>query len=276
MSAHESAAARTEVLSVCVPGVLESRADEVLPLASVGKLLLLAEIARAVAEDELDPDQQVDVLDEDRCGGSGLLVDLSPSRWTLRDLVLLTASVSDNTATNALIRLVGVERVNARAAQLGLRRTRLLDRIREPRLSSHPTTFARGTARELASLAARVAGDEPWARMMLGWLASNTDRGMVAAAIPHDPEAREMDAITGPEIAGAPLLLRVANKTGTDTGIRADVGVVRIGGGDGVGKHDLCYAVIGHCSPGSEYELIRSMRAVGRLIARAAGTTPPE
>jgi beta-lactamase class A len=253
-----------ETLAVCVPGLIETRADEVLPIASVGKLLLLAEIARGLAAGELDPDEPLAVRDDEYCGGSGLLTALSQRNWTLRDLVLLTASVSDNTATNVLIRRIGLERVNAWAQELGLRETRLLDRIREPRLPEHAPTFAHGTARELAVLATRVAGEEPWARRMLGWLAANTDRGMVAAGIPHDPEDRDVPDVGAARKPGNAAWL--ANKTGTDAGVRADVGVVR--GGDG---HQLCYAVIGHCRPGGEYDVVRAMRAIGLVIGRAAG-----
>lgn len=255
----------SEVLSACVPGLLESRADDVLPLASVGKLLLLAEIAHAIAARDLDPAEPVDIRDDEYCGGSGVLTGLSPRRWTLRDLVLFTASVSDNTATNALIRLIGVPRIDARAESLGLRETRLLDRIREPRLPEHPPTFARGTARELAALATLIAGEEPWARMMLGWLAANTDRSMVAAAVPHDPEERAVPRAGTADPDAQPGALWLANKTGTDIGTRADVGVV----------HNLAtgrrtsYAVIGRCAPGDEDALVHSMRAVGVLIARA-------
>ena len=264
MSGRDVDGRRLDALAVCAPGLLEARADEVLPLASVGKLLLLAEIARQFADGRLDPEEQADVAAEDHCGGSGLLAHLSPQRWTLADLVRFTAAVSDNTATNALIRRVGLERVNAGAEELGLRRTRILDRIREPRLPHHPPTFARGTARELAALATRVAGPEPWGRTMLGWLAANTDRSMVAAAVPHDPEDRDVpDAAHRCDAAGPRGTLWLANKTGTDTGTRADVGVVR-------GAREVAYAVIGTCEPGGEYELVRAMRAVGLLIGRAA------
>lgn len=246
------------VLAACVPGLIEARADLLLPLASVGKLLLLAQIARDLADGGLFATDEWTIDPEDYCAGSGLLCRLSPRRWTVLDLIHLTAAVSDNTATNVLIRQVGLERVNEGAKALGLTRTRILDRIRAPRLLCHPPTFALGTAREPAALAQRIAGEEAWARTMLGWLALNTDRAMVAAAIPHDPEALEV-----PERPVGPDRLWVANKTGTDAGIRADVGVVR-------GARDLCYAVVGSCPPGREYELLRAMRAVGLLVGRAA------
>ncbi|WP_199810010.1 serine hydrolase [Streptomyces sp. NRRL F-5126] len=248
-------------LSVSVPGVLEHRPDEVLPLASVGKLLLLAEVAHGLtgtgpAGDRLDAAEPVELLGEDHCGGSGLLTRLSVRRPTIADLAVLTAAVSDNTATNALIRRVGLSRVNKRAEALGLVRTRVLDRIREPRLPGHPTTFAVGTAAELSALAERIAADERWARLLLGWMAGCGDRAMVPAFIPHDAEDAEVRDVPCPS-------LWVANKTGTDEGVRCDVGVVR-------GARQVCYAVLARCAPGDEFEMVRAMRAVGAQIAAAA------
>lgn len=265
----------TRLLAVAVPGLIETNADEVLPIASVGKLLLLARIAQEFADGRLRSGEEITIHPEDYCAGSGLLTALSPRRWTMLDLVHLTAAVSDNTATNALLRRVGLDRVNEGAGRLGLRETRILDRIREPRLSDHAPTFALGTARELAALAQRIAGSEDWARMMLGWLGMNTDRSMVAATIPHDPEERDLHAAgptqaqaqapgLGPKL-GAEAPLRLANKTGTDAGVRAEAGVVR-------GSRDLCYAAIGRCAPGDEHKLVSSLRGIGVLIAaHAAG-----
>ncbi|MFD2351767.1 serine hydrolase [Nonomuraea ferruginea] len=123
------------------------REDVELPLASVGKVLLLAEVAMGIDGGVLDPDEPVSLHDDDYCGGSGLLPGLSARTWTVGDLALLTASVSDNTATNALLRRIGLDRVNAAAAALGLTHTRLLDRIREPRGPEHPCGLRPGHRR---------------------------------------------------------------------------------------------------------------------------------
>lgn len=255
-------AALPGTLAYAVPCWGEHLADEVLPLASVGKLLLLAAVAQDFTTGELDPSEPLALLDEDYSTGSGLLLKLSARRWPLLDLARLTAAVSDNTATNALLRRVGLDRVCAAAAALGLRQTRVLDRIREPRLPQHPPTFAVGTARELASLAATVADDPGWGPLLLEWMAGCLDRGMVPAAIPHDPEDSTVRGVPGPG-------LWVANKTGTDVGTRCDVGVVR-------GARQVCYAVLTQCAAGREFEMMLGMREVGAVVGRlAAGGRRP-
>ncbi|SEM07330.1 serine hydrolase [Nonomuraea pusilla] len=224
--------------------------DAELPLASVGKLLLLAEVAMSVEGGILHPDTPVTLHDDDYCGGSGLLLSLSGRSWTIGDLALLTAAVSDNTATNALLREIGLDRVNAAAAALGLSRTRLLDRIREPRGPEDPPTFAIGTAADLSCLAALVAGADGWQVLMRGWMQQNTDHTLVPALVRHDPE-------------GAWL----ANKTGTDEGVRSDVGIM---GGR------IAYAVLAHGPSGSEHELASAVRRAGLdVAARLSAATAP-
>ncbi|WP_244301893.1 serine hydrolase [Microbispora triticiradicis] len=255
-SLAELAASCPGTLAVCVPGLLGVNEDVVLPLASTGKVLLLAALARDVASGALDPAEPVALLDEDYAGGSGLLTELSARRWTIGDLAVLTASVSDNTATNALLRRLGLARVDAAAGALGLAGTRVHDRIREPRLPAHPPAFATGTARELAGLMRSVAyGREPWQRLLLGWMACNTDRGLVPALLPHEPEDREPPRVL-PYAAG----VWVANKTGTDAGTRADVGVIAAARWEG-------YAVLAHGPEGSEQALVRAVRQAGVAVA---------
>lgn len=230
------------VRAVGEPGglVLGVHEDVELPLASVGKLLLLAEVAMSLEGGILDAEEPVALEDDDYCGGSGLLLGLSQRQWTVGDLALLTAAVSDNTATNALLRRVGLDRVNAAAAALGLTRTRLLDRIREPRTDTDPPTFALGTASELSGLAALVAGGQGWQVQLREWMLANTDHGLVPALIRHDQEAAW-----------------IANKTGTDEGIRTDVGIM---GG-------LAYAVLASGPPGSEQSLVTAVRQAGLTLS---------
>ncbi|WP_248964716.1 serine hydrolase [Sphaerisporangium perillae] len=248
-------------LAVSVPGLLALNEDVELPLASAGKLLLLAEVARSVSAGSLDPAETVTLLDDDYCGGSGLLGGLSARRWTIGDLALLTAAVSDNTATNALIRRLGLDRVNERAADLGFVRTRVLDRIREPRLPEHPATFAVGTAAELARFAADLvdaADPAPWKRKLIGWMAHNTDRSLVPALLPHEPEDRDLPA--GPVPSGT---VWAANKTGTDTGVRTDVGVL-------IGVRRVGYAVLTLGLAGQEPALVTAVRQAGIRIGALA------
>ncbi|MET8703750.1 serine hydrolase [Kitasatospora sp. NPDC004723] len=262
----------------------------VLPVASASKLLLLAEVARRLDTGELRADAVVPIEAEDVAGGTGLLRRLARGRasgraadgggagsadgagacgWTVEDLAWLTASVSDNTATNALLRTVGLPATERLARELGLERLTLHDRVRDVRGPGVPPVFATGTARDLARLVALAVRGElvtPGASArLLEWMRSNTDHGLVPALVQHDPYAECFpDSLPGG--------LLVANKTGTDTGVRADAGVL-------IGTRRVAYAVIAHwdvaLGPSTERAAVHAIREVGRALAAGAQRGEP-
>lgn len=104
------------------------REDEEFPAASVIKLPLVMALYADAAEGRLSLDERVPV--GTRAGGSGVLGWLpSVERLSLRELAALTVSVSDNTAANALIDRLGVERMAERLRGWGIARTRLQRRL---------------------------------------------------------------------------------------------------------------------------------------------------
>ncbi|MGX2992799.1 serine hydrolase [Streptomyces sp. JNUCC 64] len=242
------------------------RDETVLPVASTSKLLLLAEVARRLDSGELDADRPVEVRAGDRAGGTGLLTRLGRTGWSVADLCWLTASVSDNTATNALLRLVGLDATARLAERLGLAHLRLHDVVRDERGPGVPPVFATGTARDLALLVARAAHGtmvSPGASArLLRWMRANTDHGLVPALAAHDPYAPCF-----PEPLPGALL--VANKTGTDAGTRADAGLL-------VGTRRIAYAVVAHwdtaLGPSTERAAVHAIRDVGRTLAEHAMT----
>ena len=94
------------------------------PSASTIKVLIMAEVMRQVEAGKLSLDDIVPVPDDAKLADSQIGL-LDAGEYTLRDLVTLMIIVSDNTATNVLIDLVGFEPVNRLAAELGLKATAL-------------------------------------------------------------------------------------------------------------------------------------------------------
>jgi beta-lactamase class A len=239
---------------------VEAHADAVVPLASVGKVLLLAEVARRLDDGSLAADHQVALTAEDRAlGGTGLLARLSPTTWTAHDLVTATAAVSDNAATNALLRLVGLDAVQRLATAAGLRHTTVHDRIRVTRGAGDPPQFATGTPRELVDLLTAVADDRlvsaGTSRRLRGWMRLNTDRALVADAVRHDPYG--------------PGQVTVMNKTGTDDGVRADVGIVD-------GRRRVVYAVVSTFPAGEEMRAVAEVRRWGATVNALAACLEPD
>jgi beta-lactamase class A len=201
----------------------EDAAEHVHPTASIGKVFLLCEVAERIVDGRLDAGQMV--LRDPRLAvaDSGLWQHLAQDSLPLGDACVLIAAVSDNWATNVVLDLVGLTGAGERARALGCVESCLNDRVRDARTAVDPATLSTGTARELADVARRIhlaaagepqAGISPAAAALVErWLLAGVDLSMVAAPFRLDPLAHGQGGV------------RLWSKTGTDTCIRADMGV---------------------------------------------------
>jgi beta-lactamase class A len=236
----------------------EHDADRLLPTASVAKLFALVELAARLEAGELLLDLLLDRRDVAPVHDSGLWQHLRVDTLPVEDVAVLVASVSDNLATNVLLDLLGLERVQQRAGGLAPGGSTLHDLVRDVRGSGDPPVLSTGCARDWAGFFADlhhgdVVSPEVSARV-LGWTAANADLSMVAAAFDLDPLAHQE----------ADLGLRLWSKTGTDTGVRADVGLVRADG-RAVAYAVLCvWEEVGR--PATRRAVLAAMRAVGDRI----------
>jgi len=250
------------VLVADIEGRTLAARDEhrMLRTASVGKVFLLVHVARLAVTGDLDLNQRVAWLDDERVEDSGLWYRLDQRDLTVRDLCILVGAVSDNLATNALVRLAG-KGLTATTEALGYSRSALLDRVRDHRGPGDAPTLSVGTAAELADLMGRLHRGEVFGPAVSGtvldWLRANTDLSMVAAAFDLDPLAH-----TEPDRG-----IRLANKTGTISTVRADVGVV-----EGPAA-TVAYAVLASWADGEDHRdaVLRDMRGIGRLIRDHVG-----
>lgn len=123
-------------------------ADKQVVAASVFKVLVALEAETQFAECRLDPRERVDLHVASRTPGpTGFSLFRDDVDVSLRDLVVAMLTISDNEATDALLRRVGIETLNASAKRLGLActvitgdlRTTELDRPRRGlrRLAGH-------------------------------------------------------------------------------------------------------------------------------------------
>lgn len=222
--------------------------------ASIGKILLLIEVAIRMADGRLPAGQLVQRAAEDEVADSGLLQYLASKALPAADLAVLVGAVSDNLATNVLLRHVGIPSVMERSRTLGLAHTALHDRVRSARRPSDPPTLSTGTAAELADLLARVHRGEvrskAVSKQVMHWLALDTDTSMTAGAFGLDPLAH-VEPDRG---------ITLAHKTGTDTGIRCDVGVVT------GPKLSIAYAVLADFDDAERDTVLGEMFAIGERI----------
>jgi beta-lactamase class A len=103
----------------------------VFPQASAIKIAVLMEVYKQAGEGRFQLSDFRSIRHQDKSGGSGILHELGDDtvRLSLRDLCVLMILVSDNTATNMLVDLVGMENMNRTLESLGCRVTRVRRRM---------------------------------------------------------------------------------------------------------------------------------------------------
>jgi beta-lactamase class A len=234
----------------------------VLPTASVAKLFLLVEVACRLHSGQLSPDEMVSKSASPAVADSGLWQHLSVDSLSIADAATLVAAVSDNLATNVLLSRVGLRAVQARGDRLGARRTALLDIVRDTRGPRDPVSLGVGSAREWVDILEDIwAGPDlpqPVRRQLHRWLSLNTDTSMVAEPLGVDPLSHP----------GFDHGIRLWNKTGSEKGVRADVGIVS-------GRMDLAYAVMAKwdedADPLARHVVRADLHRIGEAVARLVG-----
>ncbi|MFT4229562.1 MAG: serine hydrolase [Microbacterium sp.] len=193
---------------------------ETLPVAGLGVVPLLLEVAAGFEAGTLDPLEIVERASADAAATTGLWQHLKAPALPLFDLAVLAAATGDELAANALLDRVGLDAVRARLESLGLTRSALLDRLRDVRGPDDAPHFALGSARELAQLFGALVNSQAVSPSVSAqvseWLSLNHDLSLVAASTGLDPFAHEEDQHD----------LLFINKTGRENGVRAEAGVL--------------------------------------------------
>ncbi|MBQ9009415.1 MAG: serine hydrolase [Clostridia bacterium] len=199
---------------------LQINADAPIEAASVIKLPIMGAVFEAAQAHRLSLDEMVETRAEEMMPGCGVLTRMHAGlRVTVRDLVVLMIIVSDNTATNRLIDLVGMDTVNGFIDRQGLRGTRLRRKLFDEKLA------ARGiqntvTAMDMGLLLRRILDGtlvSPEASgEMLDILSCQQLNGKIPFYLSYNLDRKEP---ISPDID-------CAHKTGEDTGITHDVGIL--------------------------------------------------
>lgn len=204
--------------------------------ASVFKIPVLVELCRQFATGERSPTDRLRLPAGSRTlGPTGLSVMLDEADLSLRDVAYLMMSVSDNHATDALTGLLGLDRLNALMAELGLPGTVLeedcagLFRTIEEDLGGDLET-AVPAAPSLLGL--RVLTPEQTNRSTARETTTLLRRIWAADGLPEEACA-EIRRILGLQVWPHRLTsgfpdddVRVSGKTGTLSHVRNEVGVV--------------------------------------------------
>jgi beta-lactamase class A len=237
-------------------------ADRVMPTASVIKLAVLAEVFRQDAAGMLSLRENVALDEGNRAGGSGVLKDLSPGVvLPVLDYATLMIVVSDNSATNTLIDLVGgVAPVNGFMRELGLDSITLHRKVVFGEPGGPTPLLGEASPRHLVELIGLLWRRElvtaSASERMLGILGRQHYLDQAPRLLRHDPLATEL---------GGEQEVAIACKTGMIAGTRADTGLLRLRG------RPVSYAIMTDGSADTalhvDQEGMRTVAATGAVLA---------
>jgi beta-lactamase class A len=189
--------------------------EDVFPSASVIKVPILVELFCRRDEGGIALDELLCLRDEDKVDGSGVLKEIRAGAcFSLLDLAKLMIVLSDNTATNMLIDRLGTDPVNERIRRLGLRQTVLARKMYDFEQAAVGKENVCSAADMMLLLTLMMEGSissNSTSQEMLDIMARQQYREKIPLLLPDD--------------------VRVANKTGSISGVTHDVGVVYGAGG---------------------------------------------
>jgi beta-lactamase class A len=198
-------------------------ADETTATASTIKVPILIELFRQVEAGAIDLETPLPASAAARTVGSGILRELTEGiELSIRDHATLMIVVSDNISTNVLIDLLGIDRINQTMADFGFTRTHLRERLDFPKIGPDARNLAVTTPGELTAIMEALAtgailSDDSRAAIF-DIMGRQHGLNLIPRYLPYYPHPDEL----GHPDNG----LRIANKTGGWTGMRADMALV--------------------------------------------------
>ncbi|HVA27740.1 MAG TPA: serine hydrolase [Candidatus Baltobacteraceae bacterium] len=180
-----------------------------MPAASTIKVPVMVEVFRQLEAGRFDLTHRMTLLASDKDYGSGDLCDQSPGNtYSVNELLEKMIDISDNTATNMLIRLIGRANINATMRRLGLEHTRLTGDVRTDSYAVRQTlrTSPADMVRLLSLMAKRELVDNWSSNEMISILEEDQINTLLPEPLPDD--------------------VPIAHKTGSFSDTLNDVGIV--------------------------------------------------
>lgn len=195
---------------------IKINADMEFPSASIIKLSIMSELFNKINDGIYSLDDEIEIKEEMKTGGDGILKELNcGNKFTLKEICTLMIIVSDNTATNILIDLLGMDNINSAIAKLGLKKTRLQRKMMDSQAAKEGRnnfTTADDFFRILELIYKGENVNEAYSIMMLDILKRQQVRGRLDLYLPEE--------------------VVIAHKTGDLDNLEHDGGIVYLPGGE--------------------------------------------
>lgn len=193
---------------------LSYHGDTVFPQASSIKIPILIELFRSSKAGTIQLDAKITLTEREKVGGSGHLKSLlrsGPITFTVLEVATAMIETSDNTATNKLIGMLGMDRINRTVHEMGFPKTKL-QRIMLDTAAAAEDRENISTPNEMAGIAALLYRDR----------AVDAESSQKMIGILKLVEADMRDAVPAP--------IEVASKPGGLNGVRCETGIIYVPG----------------------------------------------
>lgn len=220
--------------------------SESYPPASTIKMLLIATLMQQVDDGLLSLDDTTTVEQSDIVGGYGEIQNEPvPNEVTLERLAELTVTVSDNTATNVLVDVVGYDAMQALADELGLETMQFGRKMFESAMPPQKENYINAEDTILL-LRAIYNGDflsEESRRRIIAWMSAQTVKTKIAAGVPE----------------GMPI----AHKTGENASVTHDLGYLLWP------ESEVAVAIFAQSEVSEDFDTVQA--TVNPVVAEVAG-----
>ncbi len=190
--------------------------------ASVIKIPIMVAVFAASQRKKIEMNSTLTLKKEDIVGGSGVLQHMTPgTAFTIYDLVTLMIIQSDNTATNMLIDLIGVQQIQETMRDIGLEKSEFCHKMMTAGADQKETNKI--TAHEMTDLLLKMALGKVVSARACGEMIAILKKQQICNALPAQIPESEAPVI------GALRHWELANKTGNIFEIRHDVGIFYVG-----------------------------------------------
>lgn len=203
--------------------------------ASTIKLAILLDAAEQIRAGHASFSEKLVLTRENQVPGSGIIGQLdTPLTLTLRDVLHLMVTLSDNTATNMAIDRLGVEHIDRTLQAAGLTQTWLYKKVMKPASGPMPADqpkfgLGKTTPREMAAIMTRLVTCNLDLGIPVPEKQSPFHEGPICGAIlnmlrvqqDRDGLPRYIEALDTSENGSA-----IGNKTGALNRVRADVAII--------------------------------------------------
>lgn len=203
--------------------------DVRVPSASIIKLFIMGATFQGIQEGLLTLHQRIHINENNKIPYSIISLLETDNRYSIQDLITLMIIQSDNTATNVLISLLGIEYINSFIKKLGMKNTvlaRMMMDFTAKEKGYENYTTVEDVSKYLTLLYEGQIVSPLYSQHMLAIMSSQLDVSMMKRELPEN--------------------VHIAHKTGNLSCINHDVGIIYTSGGDYVfsmftwnGKNDI-------------------------------------